>query len=67
MDICHPGAIRKGLAVPGDAGRIGVDHRRIPKDRSEHISVMADGDHLPAFVSSEYCRGPLESVSQSKF
>src|SRR5271156_3112224 len=53
MDLRHLGAIRKGLAVTGNAGLIGVDHHRIPEDCSERISVMADGDHRPAFVSSE--------------
>src|SRR6202030_851550 len=47
------GAIRKGLAVTGNARLIGVDHHRIPQDCSERTSVMADGDHRPAFVSSE--------------
>src|SRR5208283_1406766 len=53
MDLRHLGAIWKGLAVTGDARLIGVDHHRISKDRSELISVMADGDHRPAFVSPE--------------
>src|ERR1700677_270890 len=53
MDLRHLGAIRKGLAVTGNARLISVDHHRIPEDRSQLISVMAEGDHRPAFVSSE--------------
>src|SRR5580698_5749630 len=53
MDLRHLGAIRKGLAVTGVARLIGVDHHRIPEDRSDRTSVMADGDHRPAFVSPE--------------
>src|SRR5271155_4518363 len=53
MDLHHPGAIRKGLAVTGNARLIGVDHHGIPEDCSELISVMTDGDHRPAFVSPE--------------
>src|SRR5580692_7560411 len=53
MDLRHLGAIRKGLAVTGNARLISVDHHRISQDRSERISVMAEGDHRPAFVSPE--------------
>jgi hypothetical protein len=53
MDLHHLGAIRKGLAVTGNARLAGVDHHRIPEDRSQLTSVMADGDHGPAFVSPE--------------
>jgi len=53
MDLRHLGAIRKGLAVTWNARLIGVDHHRIPEDRSDRTSVMADGDYRPAFVSSE--------------
>src|ERR1700733_9507948 len=53
MDLRHLGTIRKGLAVTGIARLIRVDHHRIPEDRSDRTSVMADRDHRPAFVSSE--------------
>src|SRR5271163_4552484 len=53
MDFRHLGAIRKGLAVSGNARLVGVYHYRISEDRCEFISVMAEGDHRPAFVSSE--------------
>src|ERR1700733_10844476 len=53
MDLRHLGAIRKGLAVTGVAHLIHVDHHRIPEDRGDRTTVIADRDHRPAFVSSE--------------
>src|ERR1700739_5069877 len=53
MDLRQLGPIRKGLTVSGNARYIGVDHHRIPEDRSERIPVVADGDHRPTFVSLE--------------
>src|ERR1035438_9933258 len=52
MDLHHLGAIRKGLAITGNARLISVDQQRIPEDCSELISVMTEGDHRPAFVSA---------------
>src|SRR6202034_3924506 len=53
MDLRHLGAIREWLAVTGNARLIRADHCRIPEDRCEFISVMAEGDHRPAFVPFE--------------
>ena len=53
MDLRHFGAVGERLSVTGNTGLIRVDHRGVPEDHSEHLSVMADGNGLPAFVSLE--------------
>ena len=60
VDLRHLGAIRKRLAVTGNACLVRVDHHGISDDHSELIPVMANGDYLPAFVSPEL--GKCEST-----
>src|SRR5207249_8855646 len=44
------------LAVPGNAGPVGLDHLGIGEDRSKQGSVLTDGDNLPGLVSPELDR-----------
>ena len=53
VDLRYPGAVGERLAVAGNAGLVGRDHRRIGEYRSNMVSVLTDGDKLPGFVSSE--------------
>src|SRR6478736_9621210 len=53
MDLRHLGAVREWLAVAGNASLVGIDHHGVPENRRELVAVMADGDHLRAFVSLE--------------
>src|SRR5213594_3402490 len=53
MDLRHLGAVGERLAVPGNAGPVGLDHLGIGEDRSKQGSVLTDGDNLPGLVSPE--------------
>src|SRR4029077_3436122 len=53
MDLRHLGAVREGLAVVGNPSLERFDHRRIPHDHRERLSVVTDRNNLPGFVSPE--------------
>src|SRR6266852_4943353 len=42
MDLRHFGAVGERLAVTGNTGLIGVDHRGVPEDHSKQPSVFTD-------------------------
>jgi hypothetical protein len=53
MDLRHLGAVGERLAVVGNTGPVGVDHRRIGEDQSERVIGLTDGDGLPVLVAFE--------------
>src|SRR6202012_4301235 len=53
MDLGHLRAVRKWLAIAGNTSAVGLDPEGIAEDPRHHAR-RADGDHLPAFVSSEF-------------
>src|SRR3954470_17049917 len=51
------GPFRERLAVPGNAGLVGLDHRRIGDDDLEHFIGAGGGDHRPVLVAFEVGEG----------
>src|SRR6185503_14272412 len=53
MDLSHLDTIWERLAVFGNAGLVGPNHRWIPENYREQWSIVANGNELPSFVSPE--------------
>src|ERR1700722_19946125 len=48
--FCNLGAVGERLAVAGNAGPVGVDHRGIGDHHLQQIFSLTDGDDLPVLV-----------------
>jgi hypothetical protein len=60
MDLGHLGTVGERLAVPGSAGSVGLEHRRIADD---HL------DQSPAWLTAMVAQSsnPLNSENESPF
>src|SRR3954469_18023297 len=57
LQLHDPGAVRKSLAVAGNAGLVSLDHRRVGDDDLEHFIGPGGRDDCPILIAPEVGEG----------
>src|SRR5579871_1651228 len=64
FDLCNLGTIGERLAVAGDTGTVGIDHRWISDHYLEQVFGLTNGNNLPILVAAEV--GKCEAVRHAQ-